>query len=190
MQTEFTQLVKYFDGIHTIIEHVCRNQCESFLNTIKDGMDQSISDRKAIATSLSEVQARVSIGTSPLDSVSTKAILMRSKDLFVKLLSLRGHFAVINDNANFYSQISREHIIPAIYEVGELPIHSTSDEVRRRAAILLLENTTNSAKAIQAIGAQVRSPCPLPLPRSWCASSPIKIPCRERTLQCRTCSER
>lgn len=190
MQNEITRLLNYFQGIHTIIEDVCGHQCERFLNTIKDGMDQSISDQQAIVTSLSEMQAQVSTGTSPLDAISTKAIPMRSKDVFVKLLSLRGHFAVINDNAQFYSQISQAHIIPAIDEVGALPIASTSKDVRTGAADLLTKRTIESAIAIQKIGADVRSPCPLPLHRDWCASSPTNIPCREWTLQCRTCSEK
>ena len=82
---------------------------------------------------------------------------MRRKDLFAKLLSLRGHFAVITDNARFYSQISRDHIIPAINEANDLPIHSTPDELRNRA-YLLSEHTMESAKIIQKIGVDVRYP--------------------------------
>ena len=77
------------------------------------------------------------------------------QDLFVKLLTLRGHFAVINDNAQFYSLISRDHIMPALHDVGKLPIDSTSEQHRHRQAALLQERTIYSAEAIQAIGAKV-----------------------------------
>ena len=158
MQTEVARLANYFDGIQTIIDHICRNQCEKFINTIKDGMDESNSSEQAIMTSLSEVQAQVSSGAS-VDSISTRIMLIRPKDLFVKLLSLRGHFAVINDNARFYSQISRAHIRPAVDEVGTLPIDSTSDDIRDHAADLLSQHTTDSAKEIRDIGVEVLYHC-------------------------------
>ena len=158
MQTEIRRLVNYFDGIHTVIEYICRNQCEKFVNTIRDGMDESISGQQAIMTSLSEMQAQVSAWTS-FDPISIVMILMRPKDLFVKLLSLRGHFAVINDNAQFYSQISTAHIIPAIHDVSALPMNSTSDEIRTRAANRLSECTIKSAQEIQDIGVKVIFHC-------------------------------
>lgn len=158
MQTEVGRLVIYFDGIHTVIEHMCRNQCKIFVNTIKDGISESIFGEQAIMTSLSEVQARVSAGTS-FDSILTRIILMRPKDLFVKLLSLSGHLAVINDNAQFYSQISRAHIRPSIDGVGRLPIDSTSDDIRKREANLLSEQTIKSSRAIRDIGVQVIDHC-------------------------------
>ena len=154
MQIEVGRLANYFDGIQNVIEDICRNQCEIFVNTIKAGMDESISGQQAIMTSLSEMQAQVSAGTS-FDSILTGNGLMRPKDLFVKLLTLRGHFAVINDNAQFYSQISRAHIRPAVDEVGRLPIDSISDDIRTRAADMLSERTMESARAIQDIGFKV-----------------------------------
>ena len=77
MQAEVTRLMSYFDGIHTVIEHICRRQCESFIDTVTDGMAQSNSEQQAIATSLSELQAQVSTTTSPLHSTWTRAILIR-----------------------------------------------------------------------------------------------------------------
>ena len=60
MQMEIGRLVNYFDGIHTVIENICRSQCEKFLNTIKDSIDQSSYEQRAIAISITDMQAQVS----------------------------------------------------------------------------------------------------------------------------------
>lgn len=157
MQTEVRRLVNYFDAIHRVIHYVCRNQYGRLLDTIKDGMDQKSSDEQTVLTSLSEVQAQVRFELSQSFRFRPEHLLIRPLGLFVKLLSLRGHFAVINDNAQFYSQISIEHIMPALNEVGELPINSTSEEVHNGKAVLLSQRTRTieSAKVIQEIGKQV-----------------------------------
>ncbi|KAL8725500.1 MAG: hypothetical protein Q9166_007320 [cf. Caloplaca sp. 2 TL-2023] len=56
--------------------------------------------------------------------------------------------------AQFYSEISRKYLLPAVHQVSALPIDSTSQEDRDHAANLLYERTKESAKAIQDIGAQ------------------------------------
>ena len=60
MQMEIGQLAKYFDGIHNVIEHICRSQCEKLVNTIKDSLDQGSYEQRAIATSFTEMQKQVS----------------------------------------------------------------------------------------------------------------------------------
>lgn len=51
--------------------------------------------------------------------------------------------------------------MPALDEVGELPIDSTSDKIRSRQADLLTQRTIESSEAIRDVGKQASRTNPL-----------------------------
>ena len=65
----------------------------------------------------------------------------------IELFTLRGHFGLINDNAEFYCETSQGHIMQTSRRISETPL-SLDGDARQKAIMQLSKSASEAADAI------------------------------------------
>lgn len=123
LQAEISQLGFYFNKIAQIVKHVSDIQAARFLARV----DHKIEDSETLLPGLSLADCD-------------------AQEIFASLLTLRGYFAVVYQNAAFYDKISSAHLLPAIRDVLRLDITAADPEQEKQAFQQRTEKATQAIR--------------------------------------------
>ena len=126
---EIIVLERYFTNIHSVIEDIGNIRCQRFLAEVEAGVDRK---QEVWGISYSNWEAQ---------------------SIYSSILTLRGHFAVVCANAEFYRKVSHDYLLPAMKEVCGMPIDE-SKEIQRDAGEKLQKSTQEACEKIKEIGKQ------------------------------------
>lgn len=137
LRSEIIQLANYFNTIAQIVTDIGSAQTERYLQLLEDKIK---TDEKE---SLLLPSSKTIMGISLSD--------WEAQEIFASLLTLRGHFAVVWENAAFYDRVSSQYLLPTVRAVSSLSI-TASKEDQIEELKKLKESTDDAAKAIREEG--------------------------------------
>jgi hypothetical protein len=122
LQAELTHLEHYFQQMSVVVDGM-HGRAKRLVDKVMDGVDRT-NDR----------------ATASYSNIHAQAIM-------IELFTLRGHFGLINDNAEFYCEMSQGHIMPTFRRISETPL-SLDAGARQKAIMQLSKSASEAADAI------------------------------------------
>lgn len=122
LQAELTHLEHYFQQMSVVVDGM-HGRAKRLVDKVMDGVDRA-NDR----------------ATASYSDVHAQAIM-------IELFTLRGHFGLINDNAEFYCEMSQEHIMPTFRRISTTSL-SLDAGPRQKAIMQLSKSAIEAADAI------------------------------------------